>query len=352
MSTQSYKNIAIICGARPNFMKVAPLCRELRKQRMKYFVVNTGQHFSKRMVQIFLKDFKIRPKYNLRPSKSWTVKQFADIMKGLEKVFYNEKPDLVIVVGDVNSTLAGALAANKMNIKVAHLEAGLRSFNNKMPEEYNRVLTDRISNLLFVTAKEGMVNLKREKITDNVFFVGNIMIDTMKMFLPKISEAKEDFYFCTLHRAENVDDFKIFSEILNALEIVAQDCGIYLPLHPRTKKMAKYFGISTKLNRIFKILPPLNYKDTLYYQKNAKLVFTDSGGIQEETSYLGTPCITMRTETERPVTVELGTNTVGDITKDSILRAYRSKDLKRKKTRIPLWDGKTAERTVRIIKNL
>lgn len=351
MNKQDNK-IAIVAGARPNFMKVAPFCHELKKQGVSYFLVNTGQHFDKKMAGDFFKEFKIKPDYSLKPSKTSVVKQFANMMRGLERIFKKEKPNLVIVVGDVNSTLAGALVAREMNIKLAHIEAGLRSYNNKMSEETNRVLTDHMSDLLFVTIEEGIKNLKKEGINKGVHFVGNIMIDTVKMFLPKIKKTKEKFYFCTLHRPENVDNKKVFKEILDALEVMAKDYKIYLPLHPRTKKMAKKFGLIKRMRTIFTVLPPLSYQQSLFYQKNAQLVLTDSGGVQEETSFLGVPCLTLRTETERPVTVKLGTNTIGGVTKKSILDAYRKKDFKRKKVIIPFWDGRTAEKIIKIIKKV
>jgi UDP-N-acetylglucosamine 2-epimerase (non-hydrolysing) len=274
----------------------------------------------------------------------------ADIMIGLEKIFLSEKPDLVVVVGDVNSTLSAALVANKMGIKLAHVEAGLRSGNKLMPEETNRILTDKLSDLLFVTEEDGVANLKREGITKGVYSVGNIMIDTLTLLLPKVKKSTEHFYFCTLHRAENVDNKKVFAEILDALEEISHDAVIYLPLHPRTAKMAEKFGLEGRLKKIFKILPPLSYQETLYYQKNAKLVLTDSGGIQEETSFLGTPCLTLRTETERPITVKKGTNKIAGVTRASILKAYVEHPRKHKKTKIPLWDGKTAKRIVKILK--
>ena len=345
-----FKKIAVIAGARPNFMKATPLCREMAKQKLDYFLINTGQHFSKDMAAGFFREFKIKPNYSLTPSRQSTIRQFADILTGIEEIFNKEKPSLAVVVGDVNSTLAGALTANKMGIKLAHVEAGLRSYNDKMPEEVNRVITDRLANLLFVSEKEAVKNLNKEGITKDIHLVGNIMIDTMELFLNKIKDSAEKFYFCTLHRAENVDDKDIFAEILDALEIIAQDNTIYLPLHPRTKKMAEEFGLLKKINKIFTVLPPLNYRWSLYYQKNAQLVLTDSGGVQEETSYLGTPCITLRTETERPVTVTRGTNTIGGVTARSILAAYRAKNFARKKVALPYWDGRTAERIVAVIK--
>ncbi len=342
--------IAIIAGARPNFMKIAPLCNQLRKNGVEYFLVNTGQHFDERMALQFFKEFDVRPDFTLEPSRDSVVKQVSDIMIGLEEIFESEKPSLVIVVGDVNSTLAAALVANKMNIRLAHIEAGLRSYNRKMPEEFNRIVVDSISDILFVTSEDGVSNLNKEGISKNVFFVGNIMIDTLKTFLSDIDSTNEDFYFCTLHRAENVDDKVIFSGILDALEVISKDKKIYMPLHPRTEKMAKQFGLTERLHRIFSITEPLSYRGSLFYQKNARVVFTDSGGVQEETSFLGTPCITLRTETERPITVEKGTNTIGGVTRDSILEAYRSKERKNIKTEIPLWDGEASKRIIEIIK--
>lgn len=334
-------------------MKVAPLCHELEKRGMDYTLINTGQHFDKNMSQDFFDEFNINPHYYLSPSRETVVKQLTDIMLGLEEIFIKEKSDLVMVVGDVNSTLAGALVANKMGIKLAHIEAGLRSFNRLMPEEHNRILTDRLSDLLFVTMEEGVENLAKESITENVYLVGNLMIDTLAKFAEQTPVVQEEFYFSTLHRAENIDNEEVFNEILDALEIISKDAPIYLPLHPRTQKMAEKFGLMDRLNKIFKILPPLNYKVAVYYQKNAKLVLTDSGGVQEETSYLGTPCITLRTETERPITVTQGTNVIGGITKESILEAYKQVDMNKKQISIPLWDGKTAERIVdNITKNI
>ena len=346
------KKIAIISGARPNLVKILPLCAELKKQRIPYFNVYTGQHFSDKMSAIFFDEFGIKPDYTLLSSKKSVLKQFSNIIVGLEKILLKENPSLVIVVGDVNSTLAGALVAHKLNLKLAHVEAGLRSYNPKMLEEMNRVITDRLAHILFTSSKSDIGNLKKEGIVKNIYFVGNIMIDTLKRFSKEIENKKpaEKFYFCTLHRAENVDDKKVFTGILDALEIISRDCKIYFPLHPRTRKMVKHFGLHDRLIKIFTLIEPLNYKNSLYFQKNAELVLTDSGGVQEESSYLGTPCLTVRTETERPVTLKCGTNTLAGISKSSILEAYNQKKLKKLKTKIPLWDGKTSERIVRILK--
>ena len=362
------KSIAIIAGARPNFMKVAPLCRELEKQKMRYVLINTGQHFSSAMASSFLKEFQLKPDYTLSPSRQTVARQMADIQNGLKKIFNKVKPGLVIVVGDVNSTLAGAQVAKEMNIPLAHIEAGLRSFNPAMPEEYNRIQTDRLADLLFVTQEEGVKNLRKEGVTKGVHFVGNIMIDTLKLFVKKTNQPKAAcppewrgrplaekiagcYYFCTLHRAENVDNKKVFSEIVAALEAMSQDAIIYLPLHPRTKKMAEKFGLLSKLRSACKILPPLTYAQSVAYQQNARLILTDSGGVQEEASFLGVPCLTLRTETERPITVAQGTNVIAGVTKQSIFKAYRVIDFKKKKVSIEFWDGKTAQRIVDKIRN-
>ena len=340
----------IVAGARPNFMKAAPLCHEFDKRKIAYSLINTGQHFTKAMSEAFLKEFGIKPDHTIKPTAVSVIAQFSDIVTELGKIFEKEKPLMVIVVGDVNSSLAGALAANKMAIPLVHIEAGLRSYNKKMPEETNRVMIDQIADLLLVTEEEGMENLKKEKITGKVHFVGNIMIDTLCRFLPDIKETSEEFHFCTLHRTENIDNKKVFEDILDALEVISRDGKIYLPLHPRTEKMARKFKLTARLKKIFSLLPPLSYKESIFYQKNAKLVLTDSGGVQEEASFLGTPCLTLRTETERPITVSRGTNMIAGVRKDTILAVYRKcRCGKKQKIAIPLWDGKTAGRIVDII---
>jgi len=345
------KKIAIIGGARPNFMKIAPLARELKKNSANYFVVNTGQHFDSQMSTDFIKEFGLKIDDELNPPNTGAIKQMAHIIIELEKIFLRKKPDIAVVVGDVNSTLAASLVANKLRIKLAHVEAGLRSFNRKMPEEFNRKITDQLSDYLFTSDLKSADNLKNEGIKDNVFFTGNIMIDNLVYFLPKIKTTKEEFYFCTIHRAENIGDKKIFGGILNALSEISKDAKIYFPLHPHTKKMAIKFGLMKKIKEIFCLLPPINYQQSLYYQKNAKLVLTDSGGIQEESSFLGTPCLTLRTETERPITVEKGTNLVVGTKPNKIISIYKKNNFKKKKTKIAKWDGQTAKRIVKILLN-
>jgi len=344
--------IAIIAGARPNFMKVAPLCRELDRQKMPYILINTGQHFSSTMAGAFLKEFKLKPDYTLKPSQQSSAQQMCDIKAGLERIFTKEHPSMVIVVGDVNSTLWAAQVAHKIKIKLAHIEAGLRSRNLKMPEERNRIKTDALSDILFVTQEDGTKNLRKEKVRGKAYFVGNIMIDTLKLFASRAKHSVKDkkYYFCTLHRAENVDNKNIFADIVSTLETISQDAPIYLPLHPRTKKQAEKFGLMSALKRACHLLPPLSYAESVSYQKYAQLVLTDSGGVQEETSFLGVPCLTLRTETERPITVSEGTNTIAGVTKKSILKAYASVNFSRRSAKIKYWDGKTSKRIVDIIK--
>lgn len=352
---ESIGRIALVGGARPNFIKLAPLYHGLKKEKLPFFLVNTGQHFDKAMAGQFFREFDMKADYELKLMSKTAVGQIAEIMVELEKIFDKERPAVVIVPGDVNSTLACALTANKMKIPLAHIEAGLRSHNGLMQEETNRILTDKLSDWLFVTEESGIENLKKEGLTEGVILIGNIMIDTLVMFLPKARTSAEKFYFATIHRAENVDNKEIFNGILDALEIIARDLPIYLPLHPRTEKMAKKFGLMSRLRKIFKLLPPLSYQETIFYEKNAKLVLTDSGGVQEETSFLGTACLTLREETERPITVSLGTNIVAGVAKETILEGYRkisSSIGSKKDVQIPFWDGKASERIIKEIRKL
>lgn len=343
------QKIALIGGARPNFMKLAPLFRALKKIKANFITINSGQHFSDNMSKHFLDEFAIKIDYNINPSNQSIGQQMADIMMSLEEILIKEKIDLLVVFGDVNATLLSALTAKKIGIKVAHVEAGLRSGNEKMPEETNRIITDQISDYLLVPSEEAISNLQLSGVRGKIILVGNIMIDNVHHFLPQIKNSDEEFYFCTLHRPENVDRPENFLPILEALEIISQDKKIYLPLHPRTKKNAEAFGLLEYLSKIFHILEPISYKESLYYQKNAKLVLTDSGGIQEEASVLETPVLTLRDETERPITVSHGTNIIAGTAKDTIIAAYRRVNFNKKEMNIPLWDGQTAERIIKFL---
>ncbi|MEK7551810.1 MAG: UDP-N-acetylglucosamine 2-epimerase (non-hydrolyzing) [Patescibacteria group bacterium] len=343
---------ALIAGARPNFVKIMPLYHMLKKRGDNFFLVNTGQHFDKSMSDQFFKEFKLRPHFSLKPSHESLARQLSDIVHGLEIIFRKEKPDVIFVVGDVTSTLAGALVANKLGILLVHIEAGLRSHNKYMPEETNRIIVDHLSNIRLASEETALKNLEDERIEHNSYLVGNIMMDTLSHFLPIIKSSKEKFYFCTLHRPENVDNPEVFKDIIDALEEISKDAKIYLSLHPRTRRRAEEFGLLKRIENIFKVLSPLSYSKTLFYQKNAKLVLTDSGGIQEEASFMGVPCITLRTETERPITVTHGTNIIAGVTTQSILDIYKkvkSNGLEKRKTKIPLWDGKATKRILDII---
>ena len=352
-------------------MKIAPLIRELLGPAgtawpgVDWRLVHTGQHYDYRMSEVFFRELDIpEPDYFLNAGSGSHAEQTAKVMAGFEKVCMGEKADIAVVVGDVNSTLACSLAAKKLNIRVAHVEAGLRSGDMTMPEEINRIATDSISDYLFVSEKSGLDNLKKEgKGEEKVFFAGNVMIDTLFHALEKIESedghggtkrAGGDYAVATLHRPSNVDDRERLADILRAINEIAADMDVFLPLHPRTEGNIKKFGLDhvTK-NPFFKILPPMSYLDFLRLWKDSALVLTDSGGIQEETTALGVPCFTIRENTERPVTIEEGTNTLAGASGEGILRAYSDfKKGLRKKGRIPdLWDGKAAGRIMRVLLN-
>lgn len=343
------KKIAIIGGARPNFMKMAPLYRVLKKEGLDFITINSGQHFSDNMAQQFLDEFEIKIDYNINPRHDSLGLQLGDIFNGLKKILLKEKIELLIVFGDVNATLISALVAKELGVKVAHVEAGLRSFNDKMPEEKNRIITDQISDYLLAPSQDAVKNLQEEGVNGKIVLVGNIMIDNVHHFLPQIESSNEEFYFCTLHRPENVDNKENILPILEALEYISKDKKIYLPLHPRTKKNIESFGLTSLLDKVFHILEPLNYKQSLYYQKNAVLVLTDSGGIQEESSIFGTACLTLRDDTERPITVTHGTNIVAGTSKEAIINAYQGISFVKKSIDIPLWDGQTSERIIKFL---
>lgn len=370
--------ILLIAGARPNYMKIAPLIHELQKNggEIEWQLVDTGQHYDYELSKIFFKEFDIpKPGHFLNVGSASHSVQTAKIMVEFEKVCQKENPDLVVVVGDVNSTLACSVTARKMGIKVAHVEAGLRSFDRTMPEEINRIVTDSISDYLFVSEKSGMENLRREGIgytvdgkrcteksnisKAKVFFVGNIMIDTLYYSLAKLNKTPktgmarhnhaEKYAVLTLHRPANVDEKEKLMDILGAVIEISKDIPVYFPCHPRTAKSIKIFKLKTWLKKTnIKILPPQSYLDFLALWKDAALVLTDSGGIQEETTVLGIPCFTIRDNTERPITIEEGTNILVGTRGSGILKAYLEfRNGKIKKGKVPeLWDGRTAERIV------
>jgi UDP-N-acetylglucosamine 2-epimerase (non-hydrolysing) len=355
----------LVAGARPNFMKIAPICEILKqKQEIEYRVAHTGQHYDNNMSNIFFDQLGIpRPDINLNVGSESHAVQTANIMIGFERALIDYSPDIVVVVGDVNSTLACSLVAAKMHVPIAHVEAGLRSFNWKMPEEINRVLTDRLSQYLFTTCEDANENLQREGIKkDKVFFVGNVMIDNLIKYkelskkssiLHSLNLHTNEFAVLTMHRPSNVDTMNNLSNLIDAFNEIQKQIPIVYPVHPRTKQSIFDFGFGKRIDEMnnMKMIEPLGYLDFLHLMSNARFVITDSGGIQEETTILQIPCLTIREETERPVTVTEGTNVVVGSDKGKIL-SETTKILNNnlKQGRIPAkWDGKAAHRIVDIL---
>ncbi len=357
--------ILCVCGARPNFMKIAPLAKAFEKKGcFETFVVHTGQHYDDNMSKLFFEELGIpRPDVNLEVGSGSHAAQTAEIMKRFEPVVVKYKPDYVLVVGDVNSTIACGLVAVKLGIKLIHVEAGLRSFDRTMPEEVNRVLTDALSDLLFVTERSGVDNLRNEGIDSNkVHFVGNVMIDNLLAYKARAQQSDVlgrlglagDFAVITLHRPSNVDDMQRFGQIITAFEEIQKDMKLVFPVHPRTRSNIRASTLEKRVEAMnnLLLLEPVGYLDFLCLMSNAAIVLTDSGGIQEETTVLGVPCMTLRDNTERPVTITEGTNRLVKVTADSIVKNYREIMSRRDsyKSRVPeLWDGKAAERIAKVI---
>lgn len=360
-----HKRITAVVGARPNFMKAAPLMRQLRLMPDLFVprLIHTGQHYDQKMSDLFFRELNMpMPDINLGVGSGSHAEQTAKIMIEIEKVFVHEPPDWLVVFGDVNSTMAASLVAAKLLIPIAHVEAGLRSFDMAMPEEINRIVTDRISDLLFVTEPSGVRNLKDEGVPDaKVRVVGNIMIDSLVASLEacKSSTILETLkvtpgsYICmTLHRPSNVDNPELLRELLSMILTIAEQIRIIFPCHPRTRKELAGLGFEETKHPNLTLIEPLGYLDFLRLQSSCRLVLTDSGGVQEETTYLKIPCITMRHSTERPVTVDVGSNILTGPNPDKVLAAV-SEILagKAKEGRIPhLWDGHAAERIVDVLK--
>ena len=357
--------ILLVVGARPNFMKAAPLLEELQNfpDTFSPFLVHTGQHYDHNLSQLFFEDLRLpKPDKYLGVGSGTHAEQTAHTMLQLEQVMNEQQPDIVVVFGDVNSTVAAALVAAKLCIPLAHVEAGLRSFDRTMPEEVNRVVTDCLSEYLFVTEQIGIENLRHEGIPDNrIFLVGNLMVDTLKRCLP-IAEKSDiltqlqctsgSYGVVTLHRSANVDTSEQLQSILDIVQEIGSLVPIIFPCHPRTRKRLTQFGIEPKtISDSLHIIEPLGYLDFLQLIKSSAFVLTDSGGIQAETTFLNIPCLTMRTVTEQPATVSSGTNILCGIDKNMILSNIKeilSGNGKQGKTP-PLWDGKTASRIVAIL---
>ena len=347
-----------VVGARPNFMKIAPIVEEMKKAPdLQGFLIHTGQHYSEGMSDVFFRDLDIPvPDVHLGVGSGSHAEQTARIMIEFEKVCLEHKPDLVLVVGDVNSTMACTIVAAKLLISVAHVEAGLRSFDRTMPEEINRVVTDALASILFTTSRDADENLKHEGVdATKIFFVGNVMIDTLLKHRMKAAAIHIDkpprYALVTLHRPSNVDDPNVLGSIFEALKEISRSIPVLFPIHPRTAKSIQDFGLS--MNGI-RTMDPLGYLEFLNLEASATVVLTDSGGLQEETTILGVPCLTLRNNTERPVTVEQGTNIVVGTDKARILEAFRRIMNSKSNASSPpeLWDGHAAERIVRVIREI
>jgi UDP-N-acetylglucosamine 2-epimerase (non-hydrolysing) len=344
-------NVFHIVGARPNFMKVAPVMSALKtRKHVVQTLVHTGQHYDVNMSDVFFEQLGIpAPDVNLAVGSGTHARQTAEIMTRFEPVLLERKPDMVLVYGDVNSTVATALVCAKLGVRVGHIEAGLRSFDRTMPEEINRLVTDQLADVLYTPSEDGDINLQREGISaEKIFRVGNVMIDSLVKLLPVAQRQSknglpERYALVTLHRPANVDDSATLKRILQSLLEVNRDLAVVFPAHPRTRQRISDFGLHAEQLRV---LDPLSYVDFLGLQSRATVVITDSGGIQEETTYLGVPCLTLRENTERPVTVTLGTNVlVGrdpDKLRSELARVLAGKA--KKGTVPPLWDGHTGER--------
>ena len=362
------KKIHIIVGARPNFMKMAPLYKEFSKfpEQFEIKLIHTGQHYDERMSKFFFDDLQMPvPDEYLEVGSGSHGKQTAKIMERYEEVLLKNKPDLVIVAGDVNSTSACAIDAVKLHIPVAHVEAGLRSFARTMPEEINRILTDAISDYLLTPSIDGDENLLKEGVPkEKIFFVGNIMIDSLIQYKDKASNSdilerlkidNVEYALITLHRPSNVDSEKGLLTILNAFEDISKSIKLIFPIHPRTRKQIKKFGLEDKVKNMPNLLltEPVGYYDFLKLQMEAKFILTESGVIQEESTYFGVPCLTLRPNTERPITITEGTNKMVKLETTHIIEeAQNILNGNIKKGKIPkYWDGKTAPRIVEIFRN-
>jgi UDP-N-acetylglucosamine 2-epimerase (non-hydrolysing) len=350
------KKLLCVGGARPNFMKLAPLIRELdRDEDFETTLVHTGQHYDEQMSGAFFRDLNIpEPRHRLEVGSGSHAQQTAEIMRRIEPVMETERPGAVIVVGDVNSTLAAAIVAKKMGFPVVHVEAGLRSFDRAMPEEINRLVTDSITDLFLVTEKSGYEQLLKEGVArGSIHLVGNLMIDSLRGNLERAkneSTARKRlglessrYGLITLHRPANVDDAEQLAQIVEAVNRVAGSLPLCFPVHPRTR--TRLSGLSHRLDGAIQLTEPLGYIDFVQVMAGAELVMTDSGGVQEETTALGIPCLTIRENTERPITIEEGTNRLAGTTTESILSAWEDHCRKPKTGRVPeLWDGHAAGR--------
>ncbi len=351
--------LAIVLGTRPEIIKMSPVIRECERRRKDFFILHTGQHYSYNMDRVFFEQLKLpEAKYNLDAGSGGHGEQTGKMLTGIEKVLMNEKPDAVMVQGDTNTVLAGALAAAKLHIPVAHIEAGLRSFDRRMPEEINRVLADHSSDYLFAPTGRSREALLNEGIPENKIFVtGNTIVDAVYQNLELAEEKNtleeldiENYFLVTAHRQENVDDPVRFAGLVKGLERLGRefDGQVVYPIHPRSRKMMQEFGIKT--NGYIKLIEPVDFLDFLNLESRARLVLTDSGGVQEETCILGVPCVTLRDNTERPETLEVGSNMLAGTEPERIMECAGRMLEKGNGWRNPFGDGRAGERIGRVMR--
>ena len=355
------KTIVHVVGARPNYMKIAPVMDALRPEtRLRQLLINTGQHYDEAMAAGFLRELQLpTPDRDLGVGSASHAVQTAKVMMAFEEICLADRPDLVVVVGDVNSTMAASLVAAKLLIPIAHVEAGLRSFDRTMPEEINRIVTDRLADLLLTPSRDGNENLKAEGTPEEkIHLVGNVMIDTLKRHLPlaklervrdRIPVGNGPYAVLTLHRPSNVDEPRTLGNILRAVRDVAARMPVVFPVHPRTRNRLREFDLESQLDGTI-LTEPLGYIDFLALTSHARLILTDSGGLQEESTALGIPCLTLRENTERPITVSEGTNRVVGTRTADILEGVDRALGPATVARIPdLWDGRASERIADVI---
>ena len=355
------KRILHVVGARPNFMKLAPVYENLKiYSDIEQIIVHTGQHYEYNMSDVFFEQLGLpKPDYNLEVNRGSVLNQIGNGILRIEKIFLDNAPDLVCIYGDINATASASISASKLGIKIAHIEAGLRSYDKSMPEETNRIIADSLSDYFFTPSKDGNENLIKEgKNSEQIFFVGNVMIDSLIKYISRLENVKFKFKvptifaLTTIHRPSNVDDKDNLIGIITFLEEIGKKCKIIFPIHPRTKAKIDFEFHSTFKNIIF--VEPLSYFEFIFLEKNAKYIITDSGGVQEESTFLGTPCFTLRDNTERPITVTIGTNILAgsDINKLKIqIDNFFMGQIK--KGKIPeLWDGRAGARIAKIISEL
>jgi UDP-N-acetylglucosamine 2-epimerase (non-hydrolysing) len=352
--------IAVIIGTRPEIIKMSPVIRELENQGLNYFILHTGQHYSYNMDKVFFEQLELpEPKYNLKIGSGTHAEQTGKMRIRIEKILQKEKPNIILVEGDTNTVLSAALVASKLMIKVGHVEAGLRSYDRSMPEEINRVITDHVSDYLFAPTKKAKQNLLNEGIPkEKIFITGNTIVDAVYQYLEltknnsileKLELKPNEYMLLTLHRQENVDTEQKLKSIIKGVKLVAKKLGtkIIFPIHPRTQQRIKKFGI--KITKEICLIPPQDYLSFLKLEANARLILTDSGGVQEEACILKVPCVTLRYNTERPETIEVGANTIAGTKPQAILKKSREMLKKERNWKNPFGEGVASRRIVKVL---